>query len=80
MSRKEKRLKRLLGQPKNLRFAELERILLQVGYVRDRTRGSHAVYVKDGYPTLTIPVISPVKSYLVKQVLAAIEDLFDGAL
>ena len=77
MSRKEKRLKRLLGQPSDLRFAELESVLLQAGYVRDRTRGSHAVYVKNGYPTLTIPVRSPVKSYLIKQVLAAIEDLLD---
>ena len=77
MSRKDKRLNRLLGQPTDLRFAELERILLGVGTVRDRTRGRHAVYVKDGYPTLTTPVKSPVKSYLIKQVLAAIEDLLD---
>lgn len=77
MSRKDKRLKRLLDQPKDLRFDELERILLQVGYVHDRTRGSHAIYVKAGYLPLTIPVKSPFKSYLFKQVLAVIEDLLD---
>lgn len=74
MSRIAKLLQRLLNQPRDLRFEELERILLRCGYSRDRTRGSHAVYIKAGSPTLTMPIRSPVKSYLVKQVLAAIED------
>ena len=77
MSRKEKLLRRLLGLPKDLRFDELEKILLWSGYTLDRTRGSHAMYVKAGYPTLTIPIKSPVKSYLIKQVLNAIEDDFE---
>lgn len=77
MSRKEKLLRRLLGLPKDLRFDELEKILLWSGYTLDRTQGSHAMYVKAGYPTLTIPIKSPVKSYLIKQVLNAIEDDFE---
>lgn len=62
-------LRRLLDLPKDLRFDELEKILLWSGYTLDRTRGSYAMYVKAGYPTLTIPISSPVKSYLIKQVL-----------
>ena len=74
MSRREKHYRRLLAQPRDLRFEELENILLRCGYTLDRTRGSHAIYIKAGCPILTIPIRTPVKSYLIRQVLAAIED------
>ena len=74
MSRKEKLLQRLLSRPKDLRFEALERLLVSLGYSLDRIRGSHAIYCKVGRPPLTIPVKTPVKSYLIKQVLVAIED------
>jgi predicted RNA binding protein YcfA (HicA-like mRNA interferase family) len=77
LSRKEKLRQRLLSLPKDLRFEELEKILLWSGYGLDRNRGSHAIYFKAGHPTLTIPIKSPVKSYLIKQVLYAIEDEFE---
>jgi len=77
VSKKEKLLRRLLGLPRDLRFEELERILLWCGYTRDRTHGSHAIYIKAGCPTLTIPVRSPVKSYLIRQVVVAIEDVLE---
>ena len=80
MSRKEKLLRRLLEKPKDLRFDELEKIILWCGYSHDRTKGSHAHYYKDGYPTLTIPIKSPVKSYLIKQVLMALEDDIEDRL
>ena len=70
-------LRRLMMQPKNLRYEELERIILGCGYIHDRTRGSHAIFVKADHPTLTIPIRSPVKSYLIRQVLAAIEDVLE---
>lgn len=77
MSKKQKLLERLLQKPKDLRFSELESVLLSYGYVLDRIKGSHAVFIKDGYPMLTIPRKDPVKSYLINQVLTAIEDLID---
>jgi predicted RNA binding protein YcfA (HicA-like mRNA interferase family) len=77
LSRKDKLLQRLLSLPKDVRFDELERVLLWSGYTLDRTRGSHAIYIKTGHPTLTIPIRSPVKSYLIKQVLDVIEDDFE---
>lgn len=80
MSRKEKLLRRLLDEPKDLRFEELEKIILWCGYVHDRTKGSHAHYSRDGYPPLTIPIKSPVKSYLIKQVLNTLEDDIEDRL
>ena len=80
MSKKQKLLEKILGKPKDLRFEELERIILWCGYTYDRTKGSHAHYFRDGYPTLTIPIKSPVLSYLIKQVLDAVEDDIEDML
>ena len=74
MSSKSKTMQRLLNRPKDLRFMELEKILSWCGYTRVRTIGSHAHYFKEGYPPLTIPIHSPVKSYLINQVLDIIEN------
>lgn len=75
MSRKSKLFQHLLDKPKDLRFKELEKIILWCGYTRERTRGSHAHYFKEGYPPLTIPTHSPVKSYLIRQVRKLMADI-----
>ena len=80
MSRKSKLFQHLLDKPKDLRFKELEKIILWCGFTRERTRGSHAHYFKEGYPPLTIPIHSPVKSFLIRQVLHAIEDCIEEEL
>ena len=80
MSRKKKLLQRLLNKPKDLRFEELEKIILMCGYKYDRTKGSHYIYVKNGYDILDIPRKTPVKSYLIDQVLNAIEDCIEEEL
>ena len=80
MSKKQKLYQRLKDKPKNLRFAELEKIILDCGYVLDHTSGSHAIYTKPNSITLTIPRKTPVKSYLIYQVLNAIEDCLDELL
>ena len=77
MSKKQKLCQKLLRKPKDLRFSELESILIFCGYKLDRYNGSHAVFIKDGYPMLTIPRKDPVKSYLINQVLTAIEDIIE---
>lgn len=77
MSKKQKLLEKLLSKPKDLRFSELETILIFCGYELDRYNGSHAVFIKDGYPMLTIPRKDPVLSYLINQVLTAIEDIIE---
>ena len=74
MSKKQKLLKKLLRKPKDLRFEELERIILMCGYRLDRSKGSHFSYVREGHLPLIIPRNSPVKSCYIKMVLNAIED------
>jgi predicted RNA binding protein YcfA (HicA-like mRNA interferase family) len=77
VSKTQKLCQKLLRKPKDLRFSELVTILNFCGYELDRTKGSHAIFIKDGYPILTIPRKDPVKSYLIKQVLTAIEDIIE---
>jgi len=80
LSKRDKLLQRLLDKPKDLRFEELEKVILMCGYRLNRNRGSHAIYVKVGSPTLTIPIKTPVKSYLIDQVLYVIEDCLEDEL
>lgn len=77
LTKKKKLYKRILAKPKDLRFEELEKVLIDCGYVCDHIKGSHAVFIKQGSVTLTIPVKTPVKSYLINQVLVAVEDCFE---
>lgn len=53
MGRRRDDLQRLKRNPRDVRFSELERIILRAGFVLDRTRGSHHVYVR-GRRVLTI--------------------------
>jgi predicted RNA binding protein YcfA (HicA-like mRNA interferase family) len=41
-------LERLRRNPKGVRFADLDRMILRAGFTRDRSRGSHHVYVRAG--------------------------------
>ena len=41
-------LARLRRNPKGIRFADLERVILRAGFTLDRSRGSHRVYVRGG--------------------------------
>lgn len=77
MSKRKKLLERIIGKPKDLRFDELDKILGHCGFELDHTTGDHAIYTKLGYRPLTIPRKTPVKSYLIDQVLAVIEDCID---
>lgn len=77
MSKKQKELARILSKPKDLRFEELDRILKHCGYTLDRMNGSHAVFVHSELAELTIPAKSPIKSYLIGQVLNEIEDYIE---
>jgi predicted RNA binding protein YcfA (HicA-like mRNA interferase family) len=80
MSKKQKLLQRLLSKPKDLRYDELDKILQACGYTLDHSTGSHAIYSRRGARSLTIPRTTPVKSYLIEQVLDAIEDCIEEKL
>jgi hypothetical protein len=58
MTKREKALSRIKENPKNVRFSELDRILLDIGFQK-RQKGSHAVYSYPGYPPITVPNRKP---------------------
>lgn len=80
MSKRKKLYQRILNRPKDLRFDELEKIILNCGYTLNRIKGSHAIYTKPNYETLTIPRKYPVKSYLIDYVLNSIGDCLEDEL
>ncbi|MEW5871293.1 MAG: type II toxin-antitoxin system HicA family toxin [Chloroflexota bacterium] len=73
MSKHAKSLARLRQNPNSVRFEEIDKILLDLGYDK-RQRGSHAIYTRQGSPPITIPFrklfILPV---YVKQVIRIID-------
>lgn len=77
MSKRKKLFQTILNKPKDLRFEELEKVIILCGYQLDHTTGSHAIYTKKNAVTLTIPRKTPVKSYLLNQVLIAIGDCLE---
>lgn len=80
MSKRQKLYARILSMPKDLRYEELEKAILDCGYTLDHTTGSHAIFTKPGCSTLTIPRKSPVKSYLIKHALDEIGDCLESML
>lgn len=80
MSKRKKLYQRILSVSKDLRFEELHKVLLDCGYQLDHYTGSHAIFVKPGCNSLTIPAKTPVKSYLINQVLAEIGECLENML
>lgn len=74
MSKKDKLLSRIRQNPKQVRFDELDNILLQLGF-RKRQQGSHATYNRGGL-RITIPYRQPfVLPIYVKEFLTVIDSL-----
>lgn len=69
-----KLLERIQKNPTNVRFEDLDRLLLGYGYSRRSASGSHRIYSKQGCSPITIPEHRPVKEIYVKQVLRMIEE------
>ncbi|HEX9922446.1 MAG TPA: toxin HicA [Anaerolineae bacterium] len=74
MSKKEKLLK-IRQNPKNVRFEDIDNLLLSLGFQK-RQRGSHATYTLSGGRPLTIPLRKPfILPVYVKQVLLLLNEL-----
>jgi len=80
MSKRKKLYERILNMPKDLRYEELTKALEDCGYQLNRTTGSHSIFTKSGCNPLTIPCKTPVKSYLIEQVLKEIGDCLENML
>lgn len=78
MSKWEKAIARLKQTPDNIRYHDLEVILLRIGFVKRQTGGSHVVFTYASYRiTLPIPHGSPFMKevYIKKYILPMLEDL-----
>ena len=75
MSKWEKLLNRLLELSPDIRFAELEKILVSYGYKKSgpRSGSSHYTFRKAGCNPITIPMHEPIKKVYVKLVKDAVE-------
>jgi predicted RNA binding protein YcfA (HicA-like mRNA interferase family) len=77
MSRYDKLLEKMKRNPKDISFVDLKKILEKSGYIGINTGGSHWVFRKDGYLSITIPYKRPVKIIYVKKVLEIIGESND---
>jgi len=55
VSRRRKRIEKMLQRPTRMRFDEVEHVLMDFGWVAQRTKGSHVFFAKPGGPRHPIP-------------------------
>ena len=75
MSKWEKLLNRLLWLSPDIRFAELEKILISYGYKKNgpRSGSSHYTFRKPGCNPITLPAHEPIKRVYIRLVKEAVE-------
>ncbi len=76
MSKWEKTVARLMTVDASMRFEELERILLHLGYEERETHGgsSHVTFRKDGKNPITIPRHHPLNKVYINLVKKVFEE------
>ena len=78
MSKKAKLLQKLRQNPKNVRFDDIDKLLLGLGFDKRQRGSSHIVYTISGQPPLTIPYRKPfILPVYVKQVLELLDELLE---
>lgn len=78
MTKRDKRLKKLRQNPKDVSFDELKQVLEDFGFVHVRSSGSHHTFIAiigDKNWRLTIPFNRPIKTPYIKQSLEAIDEI-----
>ncbi|MBN1869153.1 MAG: type II toxin-antitoxin system HicA family toxin [Candidatus Omnitrophica bacterium] len=68
MSKIEKLFEKILSSPKEVRFSELQKVLLELGYSSRPGKGSHTVFCHPDFHPIVVPHRSPVKKVYVEQV------------
>ncbi|MCB9108271.1 MAG: type II toxin-antitoxin system HicA family toxin [Anaerolineales bacterium] len=75
MVKREKLIGKLRRNPNNVRFKDIDKLLLSFGFEK-RQRGSHATYVLQGQGRITIPFRMPfILPVYVKEVLKLLDEL-----
>lgn len=72
VSQRDKLIKKLENNPKNVSFETIKTVLEGHGWYLDRVSGSHHTFAKDD-ETITIPYRKPIKEFYVKLALKAIK-------
>lgn len=73
MATKDKLLKKITNNPKNVKFEELKKLLVWYEYLHVSTSGSHYKFKKDGM-SIVVPYKKPIKEIYVKQILQLLKD------
>ena len=74
VSKKSKLIESIKNNSKDVRFDDLKKLLEDIGYSAINTGGSHYVFTKENFKSLTIPYRKPVKIIYVKQVISILEE------
>ncbi|MCL1866830.1 MAG: hypothetical protein FWF82_05420 [Oscillospiraceae bacterium] len=76
MSKKDKQLQNIRNNPKNVRFEDLQGVMLNLGFIETVPSGgsSHYTYHKGIY-TITIPKNKPLNKIYVKRAVKIIDEL-----
>jgi predicted RNA binding protein YcfA (HicA-like mRNA interferase family) len=76
MSKREKALRKFRHNPKNVRYEELEAVLLSLGFEKLPGKGSHTRFVM-GKHILVVPFRKPfLKPIYIRQALELLDEIF----
>lgn len=75
MSQKDKLLKAIRNNPKNVSFQEIKKLLEGHGFVCHDGKGSHFVFKREGFSPVSIPRKKPIKAVYVHQVINIIDEI-----
>lgn len=56
MSRREKRIRRLVARPPEANFSEVRSVLEDHGWQLARQKGSHCIFTRSGEHPITVPI------------------------
>jgi len=72
LSKKDKLLKAMKNNPKDVRFEDLKKLLIFYGYEAHNSGGSHWVFRKKGCSDEVVPYKKPIKAYYVIRALKSL--------
>ena len=74
MGKLEKLIEKILKLDRNLRFDELTKALIKLGYKQNQPKGgsSHYIFRKDSFPPISIPKDNPIKMAYIELVRDAV--------
>lgn len=79
MSQWDKLIAEILSKSPNLRFEELYKVLIKIGYTASQPKGgsSHYIFRKAGCVSITIPKHTPLKRVYIELVADAVRAYFE---